>query len=177
MMSCLLTYNNVSMPRTPEKNRENSRRWRAAHPEKARAASLKSGLAWRAANPEKAKEQARRSAKKWRAENPEKARQNTKTWRAKHPEYARAQGLKRRYGITLAQYTELLGAQNDCCAIRALPAIVGAPTLCVDHDHATLAVRGLLCRTCNVLLGNARDNVELLRRAALYLERTRIPRR
>ena len=161
------------MARTPAQNRENSRRWRAAHPEEARAASLKSGLAWRTANPEKAREQARKSSKKWRAKNPGKARQMSKAWRAKHPEAVRARGLKRRYGMTLAEYSKLLEEQNGCCAICAAPAESGSSALCVDHDHVSLEVRGLLCTPCNALLGSARDTPEILRRAALYLEAPR----
>lgn len=41
----------------------------------------------------------------------------------------------------------------------------------VDHDHATSLVRGLACKMCNNrLLTAARDDPEILRRAADYLE-------
>ena len=42
--------------------------------------------------------------------------------------------------------------------------------LAIDHDHRTGAVRGALCSRCNLGLGHFRDEPELLRLAALYLE-------
>jgi hypothetical protein len=43
--------------------------------------------------------------------------------------------------------------------------------LCVDHDHTTGKVRGLLCHDCNVGIGFMRDSVENFRRAIAYLDR------
>jgi hypothetical protein len=39
---------------------------------------------------------------------------------------------------------------------------VGEPVTDIDHDHKTNKVRGLLCHACNLTLGLARDNVEIL---------------
>lgn len=41
----------------------------------------------------------------------------------------------------------------------------------IDHDHETRAVRGLLCRTCNIGLGYFRDDPELMTVALQYLKR------
>ena len=55
--------------------------------------------------------------------------------------------LKRRYGITQEQYDALLRSQGGKCGIcKCLP---GRKRLCVDHDHATGRIRGLLCVRCN----------------------------
>jgi len=58
--------------------------------------------------------------------------------------------------------------QDGLCAIcRA------APASHVDHDHATGAVRQLLCFNCNGGLGQFKDNPVALRAAAAYVERHR----
>lgn len=47
---------------------------------------------------------------------------------------------------------------------------VPADRLCIDHDHETGKVRGLLCRTCNSGIGLLQDSPELLRRAIKWIE-------
>ena len=39
----------------------------------------------------------------------------------------------------------------------------------VDHCHASGKVRGVLCNSCNNILGHARDNIDVLKSAAEYL--------
>ena len=48
-------------------------------------------------------------------------------------------------------------------------------SLHVDQDHATGAIRELLCFPCNNLLGDAGDRPELLRAASSYLQRHQPP--
>lgn len=73
------------------------------------------------------------------------------------------------YGLRRGEFASLLEEQGGLCKIcfRVDPA---GRNLAVDHDHATNKVRGLLCSSCNIGLGNFRDNPSLLRAAALYLE-------
>lgn len=40
----------------------------------------------------------------------------------------------------------------------------------VDHDHSTGLVRDLLCSRCNTAIGQLRENPEIIRRAAAYIE-------
>jgi hypothetical protein len=58
--------------------------------------------------------------------------------------------------------------QGGVCAICRQPRRY---RLDVDHDHKTGMVRGLTCRLCNRrILPGAKDNPEVLRNAASYLE-------
>lgn len=61
--------------------------------------------------------------------------------------------LRYRYGITAADYENLLVAQGGGCAICGRTYST-TRRLSVDHDHATGRVRGLLCQGCNVKVGH-----------------------
>lgn len=74
------------------------------------------------------------------------------------------------YGIKLGDYARLYAAQGGKCYI-CQRATGKARRLAVDHDHVTGLVRGLLCKPCNRMLGHARDDSMMFRRAAGYLER------
>lgn len=80
------------------------------------------------------------------------------------------------YGLTSAQFDEMVALQRGQCAICATDD-PGTRGWQIDHDHACCpgigscgaCVRGLLCHHCNVLLGNAKDSVDRLRQAEKYL--------
>ena len=77
--------------------------------------------------------------------------------------------LKYKYGITLETYYELVKIQTGRCAIcNDVPK--KKKLLCVDHDHKTGEVRGLLCHNCNTGLGFFNDTPEFLQRAIKYLK-------
>ena len=88
-------------------------------------------------------------------------------WRQKNESYVRDREYRKRFGITLAEYEDLLKVQNGLCAICKQPCKRGR--LAVDHNHATGEVRGLLCRLCNLILGMLEDNPEWLKTAEAYL--------
>ena len=88
-------------------------------------------------------------------------------YRAK--ESARDILLRRQYGITITDYRTLKEKQGGRCAICSKPA-EGEWSLCVDHDHSTGAIRGLLCLHCNKGLGQFGDTIEGLMRAVRYLQ-------
>jgi Recombination endonuclease VII len=102
----------------------------------------------------------------WREKTAAWYHNNTEAWR----ENQRAHWLMQ-YGLTPEKYAELLFLQGGVCAIcRGVTA--DSRALHVDHDHSTGTVRGLLCEACNFGLGQFRDNVEFLREAIVYLERS-----
>lgn len=81
---------------------------------------------------------------------------------------------KRLYGITLREYGDLYAAQRGVCAVchdRGRPAQYGDMMLVVDHDHATGAIRGLLCSPCNRGIGLLGDTEEAVAAALDYLRR------
>lgn len=45
--------------------------------------------------------------------------------------------------------------------------------LCIDHDHNTQKIRGVLCKHCNHILGHAYDNTDILESALVYLKESR----
>lgn len=75
------------------------------------------------------------------------------------------------YKITESEYLALFEKQNGKCAICNKDQAYFKYALCVDHDHITGQIRGLLCRNCNLILGNAKDNLNILLSAANYLEK------
>ena len=77
----------------------------------------------------------------------------------------RERALQRKYGIGVADYDEMLVAQDGRC-----PICKEYEVLVVDHDHATGKVRALLCDRCNRALGVVQDSPKLLRSLAEFVE-------
>lgn len=77
------------------------------------------------------------------------------------------------YGIGEADYQLMAAKQNHCCAICRHPEAEERTgkvrRLAVDHNHETCAVRGLLCQSCNKMIGYARDKPSRLYAAIAYL--------
>lgn len=78
---------------------------------------------------------------------------------------------KRRLGVTKEQYLQMLKDQNQRCAICEITVEENGKQLCVDHDHSNGRIRMLLCNRCNLVLGNAQDNIHTLEAAIEYLKK------
>lgn len=79
-----------------------------------------------------------------------------------------------KYGLTPADYWDLLDKQGGRCAICAEKETktdeYGEPALLVvDHDHQQGTVRGLLCDACNKALGLFEDDPHVVAGAHFYL--------
>ena len=138
---------------------------------------------------EKNKERYNKNSKAWKKNNPDKVKEwienNSdywKEWEKKNPDKAKER-TARQYGMTREDYNNLLAQQNNRCAICREESKDGK-ALSVDHDHSCCpgkkscgkCVRQLLCSGCNWMLGNAKDNPEILKAAQKYLERHSRPK-
>lgn len=73
------------------------------------------------------------------------------------------------YGLTKQELDLLLAQHEECAICKTIDWGVKGP--CVDHDHVTGKIRGILCGSCNQGLGRFADDPKRLRAAADYLER------
>ena len=73
----------------------------------------------------------------------------------------KAQGIK----ITVEEYVKMFIQQDGRCKICQRQ----FPSLCVDHNHNTSQVRGLLCFGCNRNLNDVEFRAFWLVRQLLYL--------
>lgn len=107
----------------------------------------------------------------------EKAAYYKKRWESKdYKRSARKSRLKRKYGITPADYNKILEQQNGLCAIcdkkeTKHDRYGNIKNLQVDHNHVSGKVRGLLCFMCNAGIGMFDDNPKNLQSAIKYLSR------
>lgn len=115
-------------------------------------------------------EQRRESIRQWKVRNRERVRTTQRAYERSLPSEVLAHWrLRKKYGISFADYTALLQGQGGVCAICGKPP--KAVRLCVDHCHVTGKVRGLLCRNCNHNL-SVFDNKPRFRRILEYLNLT-----
>ena len=113
-------------------------------------------------------------AKEWRQQAENRIRDSAyrKKYRAdptkveRIRELGRKSNRRQKYGLTEEAYEALLEAHDYQCAI-----CFGTEVLCVDHDHETGRVRGILCSRCNSGIGMLRDSLLLVQKASEYLEK------
>ena len=101
-----------------------------------------------------------------------------RAWKRRNSQRTRRQvygaNLRRNYGLTLAEYEAMVEAQGGVCAVcgrfeTARNRDGTLRRLHVDHDHASGAVRSLLCSACNHVVGYLESDPSRLRAVAEYL--------
>ncbi len=113
------------------------------------------------------REEIRERARKSYENNPEKNRERAIRWNKNNPEAVKRRNLKR-YDLSYENWLRMWEEQDGKCAICEKP--FNKPSnACVDHNHKTGEIRGLLCNRCNYGLGFFNDNQKLIIRAIKYL--------
>ncbi len=104
------------------------------------------------------------------------AKLHVESWTARNPAKVKANHwrhhLMKAYGLTVEQYDAMLlqtGGVCPCCNGK-IDSRSPLTKPHVDHDHETGDVRGIICGSCNMGLGNFKDSSERLRLAATYLD-------
>lgn len=80
-----------------------------------------------------------------------------------------AKWKKQGINITHDKYVEIYAKLEGKCQICKQQ----FKTLCVDHDHTTGKVRGLLCRPCNLGISAFLENNKVMQNAIKYIEETK----
>lgn len=75
--------------------------------------------------------------------------------------------IKKKYGLTRTAYDKILMTQGGGCAICGNL----KNRMCVDHEHESGLVRGVLCVPCNTALGALKDNPVFAYQASGYLNK------
>lgn len=144
----------------PEKKREYERRYY----EKNREVVLAYHREWHAQQMEENPDY--REAKRASACQSNRKRQADPEFAADKRYRAMQRHYKKKYGLTWEEVLKMAEEQGGDCLICRNPL---GDDPCVDHDHETGAVRGILCRLCNTGLGMFRDKPEVASRAVEYL--------
>lgn len=77
---------------------------------------------------------------------------------SRDPFAERSRALRKRYGLSWPDFLHMLERQAGMCAVCCRPLRPGRGTQ-VDHDHQTGRVRGLLCISCNLLVGRLEEKL------------------
>jgi len=93
-------------------------------------------------------------------------------WKESRRDELRDNNYKNTYGISLDEYNEKLKLQNNRCEIcKTHESEVFGGRLHVDHRHKDSAIRGLLCRNCNIALGFLKEDADIVAEMLHYIRK------
>jgi hypothetical protein len=104
----------------------------------------------------------RKDSRDWRLNNLAQYRENQKRWKTANKDYAQ----RNKFGLSKVEFQRLLDKFHRQCFMCQ-----SKRHLCVDHNHRSNKVRGILCSNCNRALGLVHENKLALKRAVVYLQR------
>lgn len=107
------------------------------------------------------------AGKVYRQKNPEKCAHRSESYRKSHRPKLADYLRKYVYGLSPGDYRRLLISQRGKCQICRSRMLKP----CVDHDHDTGIVRGLLCPKCNTGIGLLQDSSAIVLAACEYLKK------
>ena len=94
-----------------------------------------------------------------------------KQWNAtKTPRMNANYKLKQKYGISLEEKELALKLQGGVCKCCGSPEPRSKKGWVLDHDHVTSELRGVLCHSCNLILGMVNESKDHLHKLVAYLE-------
>lgn len=111
-------------------------------------------------------------ANSWKSKNKEKYDKYREGY-VNNPETkkrAKFNSIKHEYGLSKDEWYKILKSQGNCCAL-CKESSDELTFYQVDHCHETGKIRGILCRRCNLVLGCAKDKIETIKNALIYLKK------
>jgi hypothetical protein len=119
------------------------------------------------------REKDREYSARYASANPERKRAHGTAWQRRNRTAASEAARRYKYGLSSAEIAALIETQGGACALCRLTL---GDAFHVDHDHACCpgsktcgeCIRGVLCRRCNIGLGQFNDDPDLLAAAAAY---------
>lgn len=111
--------------------------------------------------------------KEWRDKNKTKVKSYRDKWRREHPNYSKEWAERNKSKIRLSQikYNYNLTEEEYEALPKACEVYGSTKNLCIDHNHITGKVRGVLCSRCNSALGLLGDSKEVILKLASYIEK------
>ena len=175
-----------------EKIKEYNAQYRAMHKNELRAKREENKVhiyekqkEWFDANKQYIKEYMKEYDKTHREKNRERVKKDRKLHPDRHKKYAAKFKTEEYYQISIGRRYKLNEIQTKQafsithCPICGREFTQGTSSKridgekrkrTIDHNHATGEVRGVICHTCNVMLGHAQDNIDTLLNAIQYLK-------
>ena len=99
-------------------------------------------------------------------------KEHIKIWSKKYhvlvKEKRKIQRLKRMYGMSLEEFTQLFNSQNNVCAICKGTEWKNKRPY-VDHNHITGEIRGIICHKCNIAIGMIKEDINIAQSIIQYL--------